>query len=139
MQSVAFTFSTGRQSKTSLIKTVTADLSSAVTAGTALAAYTNAAIEKVTFSVGQALTIGEKDAEVRTVDLYALCLFRDADEQLVKVAIPAPIKSQFNYTSRGYAMQDAHGEALADILGALRGEALTFVRAYIVGKSESDA
>lgn len=136
-QSVSITYILGRNSKTALIKTFTATLEAAVNFATAIDAYTNANVASVTMTQGAAVGTAVGTGDFQSVDLYALLLFRDAAGDLVKLALPAPILEQYEDTSQGHRLLPEHGDAIATLLGSLRGETLTYVRGYIVGQSSS--
>lgn len=98
-----------------------------------LKAYTNAGFSRVGFTVAENRQIepetpgGDFDA----LSYIALIFFRDEERDIVKIAIPCPKSSQYEFVGKNYVMKKANGDALAALLGEKIGKTLTFTHGRV--------
>lgn len=106
----------------------TASLEESVALAHGLKAYTNAGFSRVGFTVSDNSQVepetpgGDFDA----LSYVALIFFRDEDNNIVKLAIPAPKSEQYEVIGKNYNIKKANGQALATLLGEKIGKTLTF-------------
>ena len=115
----------------------TASLADSVELAHSLKTYTNAGFSRVGFTVADNSQV---EPETPGVDYAALSyvgliFFRDEDGAIVKLAIPAPIKSQYYLDGKTLRLKQEHGEAIASLLGAKTGKTLTFSHGSVTTRS----
>lgn len=107
----------------------TASLEASVELAHSLKAYTNAGFSRVGFTVANNSQIEPETPGVdfAALSYIALIFFRDEENAIVKIAIPAPIKSQYELDGgKTLRLKKAHGDALASLLSEKIGKTLTF-------------
>lgn len=87
---------------------------------------TNAAISRVGFTVSADRTADERTDDFADMSLFGMAFFRNADNKLVKFVWPAPRRDLFVLESSRYILKQSAGDTLAEALGTLKGETLTF-------------
>ncbi len=126
-----FEFVKDGEQRHSLIQGVP-DLATAVVFANAISVYTTANIRRVAHTIASDVNTGERDGEF-PVGIFGLSIFRNQEEAIVRLAIPAPDTSFYQLTTRGYELTQAAGQAQAVILGAMTGDTLTFLHGSITG------
>lgn len=103
-----------------------------------LKAYTNAGISRVGFTVAENSEIEPETPGVDfdALSFIALIFFRDQDNNLVKLCIPAPIREQYDVKGKNLKLKKTHGDALAAILGDKIGKTLKFVHGGVTSSGE---
>lgn len=93
-----------------------------------LAPYTNAGVTRVGYTVANntQITAETPDAEMTTVSALGIIFFRDEENAIIKLVLPAPKKEQYEVIGKNLKLKQTHGDALAVILGAKIGKTLTF-------------
>ena len=101
-------------------------LTDAVTFANNLADYTNAGITRVGFTTSQDLNTTPGTDDLQDMNAYAVCFFRDEDDNMVKLVFPSPKLSLFEVVNTRYSLKGVNGEAIGTILGMMTGHQLTF-------------
>ena len=116
----------------------TASLADSVALALALAAYTNAGISRVGFTVAENTVIAPEvpNGDFQTMSFFAVIFFRDEDRAIVKLVIPAPKKAQYELSGKNLKLIKTHGDALAALLGAKIGKTLTFLHGGVTSERE---
>jgi len=106
----------------------TSSLGASVELAQALNPYTNAGVSRVGFTVADNSTITPEtpDVEFQTLSCFGVTFFRDADNAIVKLVLPAPKREQYDLIGKNLKLKQTHGDALAVILGEKIGKTLTF-------------
>ena len=112
-------------------------LADSVALALALTAYTNAGISRVGFTVAQDSTISPEveSGDFQTMSFFALVFFRDENNAIVKLVLPAPKKSQYSIVGKNLKLNKTHGDALATILGEKIGKTLKFLHGGVTSAS----
>lgn len=135
MPTATFEYTHGSQRATSFIREV-ASLADAEALATALLPYTNAAIPRVGWTISSLPQHPEKTGDFADLDSLGITIFRDTDNRIVKLVLPAPVSSSYDITAHGYEMKKTVGDALAVILGGKTGQTLTFQHGTVVSKHD---
>lgn len=135
MPTATFEYTHGIQRATSFVREV-ASLADAEALATALLPYTNAGIPRVGWTISSLPQHTEKAGDFADLDYLGVTIFRDADNHVVKLIIPAPVSSSYDLTARGYEMKKTVGDALAVILGEKTGQTLTFQHGSVISKHD---
>lgn len=111
----------------------TASLEDSVALALSLAAYTNAGISRVGYTVANnTLLVPETPGEdYEVLSYFGIIFFRDEENAIVKLVLPAPKKSQYETVGKNLKLKKEHGVALAAILGEKIGKTLTFAHGGI--------
>lgn len=106
----------------------TSSLGASVELAQALHPYTNAGVSRVGFTVADnnAITTETPDVEFQTLSYLGIIFFRDEDNSIVKLVLPAPKREQYDLIGKNLMLKQTHGNALAVILGEKIGRTLTF-------------
>ena len=117
----------------------TASLEDSVALAQSLSAYTNAGVSRVGFTVANNMVVvAETPSEdFQTVSYFSMIFFRDADQAIVKLVLPAPKKSQYEVKGKNLKLMKTHGDALASILGEKIGKTLTFLHGGVTSSDNS--
>ena len=135
MPTATFEYTHGIQRATSFIRGV-ASLADAEALAAALLPYTNAAIPRVGWTISSLPQHPEKTGDFADLNSLGITIFRDADNRVVKLVLPAPVSSSYDLTARGYDMKKTVGDALAVTLGAYTGQTLTFQHGAVISKHD---
>ena len=106
----------------------TSSLGASVELAQALHPYTNAGVSRVGFTIADNSTITTEtpEAEFQTLSYLGITFFRDENNAIVKLVLPAPKIEQYNLIGKNLMLKQTHGDALAVILGEKIGKTLTF-------------
>lgn len=106
----------------------TSSLGASVELAQALHPYTNAGVSRVGFTIADNSTITTEtpNVEFQTLSYLGVTFFRDADNAIVKLVLPAPKREQYDLIGKNLKLKQIHGDALAVILGEKIGKTLTF-------------
>ena len=106
----------------------TSSLGASVELAQALHPYTNAGVSRVGFTTADNSTITTEtpNVEFPTLSYLGVTFFRDADNAVVKLVLPAPKREQYDLVGKNLKLKQIHGDALAVILGEKIGKTLTF-------------
>lgn len=105
-----------------------ASLAASVELAQALHPYTNAGVSRVGFTIAEntQVTTETDGEEYDVISHLGVIFFRDADNAIVKLILPAPKASQYELIGKNMRIKKEHGDALAVILGEKIGKTLTF-------------
>ena len=106
----------------------TSSLGASVELAQALHPYTNAGVSRVGFTIAEntQVTTETDGEEYDVISHLGVIFFRDADNAIVKLILPAPKASQYELIGKNMRIKKEHGDALAVILGEKIGKTLTF-------------
>ena len=99
MPTATFEYTHGNQRATSFVRGV-ASLSDAEALALALLPYTNAAIPRVGWTISSLPQHPEKMGDFADLDSLGITIFRDVDNRIVKLVLPAPVSSSYDLTAR---------------------------------------